>query len=125
MSNLVAVYGSLRQGFGNHRLLEYAEYIGGGKTVDKFQMYSLGGFPAIVEGGDTSPTVEVYSVSDADFARLDRLEGYPDFYNRMQVDVETPRGVIEKCWIYYHEDTPMYHAGLVDSGDWRMYLLQQ
>jgi len=38
---LVAVYGSLRQNMGNHRLLENANYLGEFKTEPVFSLYSL------------------------------------------------------------------------------------
>lgn len=123
MRHLVAVYGSLRKGCGNHRLLEGAEYIGTGYTYDKFKMYSLGGFPALTTEQDTEIVIELYRVDDETFARLDRLEGYPDFYNRMQIAIDiptSPTGSMVFCdvWIYYHEDVPAYHSGVVEDGDW-------
>ena len=118
--NKVAVYGSLRKGFGNHVLLEHVESHKKGKTVDvPFTMYHLGGFPAIVQDADGGAVVvEVYDVDDATFARLDRLEGYPSFYDRMEVDVDLEDGSTDTAWIYFHTDTPTYHSGTVHNNDW-------
>lgn len=107
--NKVAVYGSLKEGFGNHRLLTTSEKVGE-DWVDGWTMYSLGGFPAIVEG-DGSIKVEIYEVDDETFSRLDRLEGYPSFYDRKKV--ETSEGA---AWIYYHHTPPARE--IVESGEW-------
>ena len=97
---LVAVYGSLKQGFGNHRFLVGSNYIGDTLTEARYTMYSLGGFPAVVPIGDTSIMIEVYDVDDETLRRLDMLEGHPDFYHRS--DIETRFGtcimyVLDRC----------------------------
>jgi len=77
-------------------------------------MYSLGGFPCITEEGDTPIAVEVYKVDEQVFSRLDMLEGYPDFYNRKEI--ETKYGT---AWIYYIEDADyMGELNKVESGRW-------
>ncbi|WP_457623862.1 gamma-glutamylcyclotransferase, partial [Persephonella sp.] len=37
MKSLIFVYGTLRKGFGNHRLLENAEFLGIGRTKEKYK----------------------------------------------------------------------------------------
>lgn len=116
----VAVYGSLRQGFGNHQLLQDSEFLGTMITQNEWTMYSLGGFPGIVPKGEISILTEVYEVNDEIFQRLDRLEGYPEFYNRQEI--ETPYG---QAWIYYLEDRPSWGSPIiVQSGDWAEYKSQ-
>jgi len=109
MSTLVAVYGSLKEGYGNHRLLLSSDKMGE-DWVEGWQMYSLGGFPAIVKG-NSKVKVEIYSVDEETFSRLDRLEGYPSFYDREQV--KTVQG---DAWIYFHHYKP--NAPVVEDGDW-------
>lgn len=113
---LVAVYGSLRKGLGNHRVISQdsthellsTERIGG------WEMYSYGGFPYISQG-EGEITIEVYKVDDKTLVPLDRLEGYPSFYNRMQV--ETSQGL---AWIYYINQGSNNRPVL--SGDWVRHL---
>lgn len=116
---LVAVYGSLRQNMGNHRLLENANYLGEFKTEPVFSLYSLGGFPGLKENGQTSVIMEVYSVTPEEAIRIDRLEGYTpgskhnDFYDKIIID--TPYG---KAGTYiYVPNTD--RLTLVESGDWK------
>lgn len=113
--NKVAVYGSLRKGLHNHRLLTTSEMIGTDE-LENFSMFSLGPFPFITpEEAENKIAVEVYEVNEEVFASLDRLEGYPSFYNRQEVD--TKHG---KCWIYFMEKDTSYGKHIpVESGDWK------
>jgi len=71
-----AVYGTLRKGNGNHRLLQDAEYLGTIKTEPIYTMVSLGGFPAVKENGNTSIVCEIYETDDEDIIKsVFRLEG--------------------------------------------------
>jgi gamma-glutamylcyclotransferase (GGCT)/AIG2-like uncharacterized protein YtfP len=109
----VAVYGSLKKGFGNHRLLTNAEYLGVDK-IDGWDMYGLGGFPGIV-AGEGSIHIEVYKVDDEEMARLDMLEGYPSFYDRKQVS--TQHG---DAWVYFLATPENYidTCAVVPTGRW-------
>lgn len=92
MPKLVAVYGTLKAGFSNHRLMGRSTFMGE-DVLDGFVMYSLGHFPACIQG-EGEIHVEVYSVPDEDMASLDMLEGYREehpessFYLRGKVDTE-------------------------------------
>lgn len=117
----VAVYGSLRKGFGNHGRLQGSTLIGTTQTTEKFSMYSLGGFPMVqLEGAKVSPiTVEIYECNDDALRSLDQLEGYRgpghnNFYERDEV--ETGLGT---ALIYHIEGRE--GRELVDSGDWKQY----
>lgn len=111
---LVAVYGSLKQGNGNHLLLDGSEFKGVDGTLPEYTMYSMGGFPCVTEGGSTSIHVEVYEVEDGVFNRLDRLEGYPSFYNRKEIDT-----MYGKAWMYYIKDgSYLGELNIVDTGRW-------
>lgn len=109
----VAVYGSLRQGMGNHRVLGDSPLLGQCR-VTGFEMFSLGGFP-FVRHGDGEITIEVYAVNEHTSMRLDNLEGYPSFYNRALI--WTPYG---PAWIYFI-DRQETTAPPVTHGDWVAY----
>jgi len=73
----IAVYGTLRKGMGNHRLLQGAEHKLDYK-LHEHAMYCLGGIPGVKYTGNPEHTVnvEVYHVTPDILQRLDRLEGY-------------------------------------------------
>lgn len=114
---LVFVYGTLRQGYGNHRLLEGARFLGVRHTAPTFTMIHLGGFPGVLATGQTSIIGEVYEVTDPEMLRrLDRLEGHPDWYRR--TPIVTLEGDAVEIYIYPENDGRSRTAPVVESGDW-------
>lgn len=132
MKYIVAVYGSLRKGMGNHRILEGASFIQGDFIID-MGMVSLGGYPACdfippsntAEFRTDSIAVELYEVDDAGLARLDRLEGCDpnapesgaNYYNRREV--RTGSGTM--AWVYFIPNILNSGRPEVGSGDWVEY----
>lgn len=111
---LAAVYGSLRRGFGNNRVLGNSKFLGEDKTEEEYTMYSLGAFPAIVPEGNTAIHIEVFEMeNDATLTRLDALEGYPSFYDRKVI--ETKYG---NAYIYFIAGTRWSEDRIVESGNW-------
>lgn len=119
MRHKVAVYGSLRKGFGNHGTMVRAEGTFLSKdTISGFNLYPYAGrsFPCVTKG-DNNIVAEVYEVDEEGLSILDGLEGYPDFYDRLQTDTENHKNV----WIYYH-DRVSPELDLIESGDWEEFL---
>merc|ERR1740124_267210 len=88
----VFVYGTLKRGHYNHKFLTASNSICLGRyttsqtfpmVVDEYYVPYL--LPAI--GSGRRVTGEVYLVDSETFAALDGLEGFPDYYDRVQVDV--------------------------------------
>ena len=126
MSNLVFVYGTLKRGFGNHRLLEKAKYLGDYKTIDKYTMLSLGAFPAVVLEQETSRiSGEIFLINKTILQNLDFLEGYPEFYNRLLLPTpDTIKHINSTMWMYYIQGDPrtVYYQDkypIISDGIWR------
>lgn len=97
MIHLVFVYGSLKQGFGNHGMLEGNEFITATRTKGRsYRMVSLKAFPAVLKGGKNAIQGELYAVDATTLALLDMLEGNGQLYQRRQVDLESGH----KAWMY-------------------------
>lgn len=113
------VYGTLRRGHGNHRLLATSEFIREYVTEPKYTMVSKGGFPAVKEGGDKAIVCELYKVSDEQvYKQVMRLEGctgikdHPDnWYNFVDIEVD---GVMAHMFIMNNTTGPE-----IISGDWK------
>jgi gamma-glutamylaminecyclotransferase len=97
-SSNVFVYGSLKRGFVNHRVLARARFLGAGVTAPCFAMVDLGPYPGVVPGNFVV-TGEVYSVAPTTLASLDRLEANGRVYQRRIVPITLSRGPVE-AWIY-------------------------
>ena len=121
---LVFVYGSLRKGMGNHSVLNprgsmlVDEYT----TPPEYHLADLGYYPAVLKGGGTAIKGELYAVSQEVWEAVEYLEGYPSFYDR--VELTTPHGV---AIMYYlpHDLCRPEDNDLVESGDWVEYYENQ
>lgn len=85
----VAVYGTLKRGFGNHeRLIKDAKYVGCTRVYG-FVMLSQGGFPAATEFDKRcSIAVELYDLTDDMLKSCDILEGVKHgHYHRISVQL--------------------------------------
>lgn len=119
---LFAVYGTLRNGFGNHHILNntFCEFLGLFITKPEFKMVSLGGFPGVIidapkEQLNQSIITEIYQVNHTAIEeRLDRLEGYPEFYQKTKI--KTPWG---EAYMYILSEKKYGKFPIVTSGDWK------
>ncbi len=109
----VFVYGTLKEGFGNFGTMKGAEgeFMGYAWTEDRFDLFSFGGFPGMIEGGERKVLGELFRVRNIE--PLDRLEGHPSFYTRKEipVQVEDAKGenrVKHTAWAYMIPDSTRY-----------------
>lgn len=130
----VFVYGSLLSDLHNHQHhLGRAVSVGPARTARGWALFSCGAFPAMVERiSDERVVGELYDVTAAELARLDRLEGIdaddPErgHYQRVRVavfvaDRPTP---LSAC-TYVQSPRRMSHRELVPGGDWRAFVAEQ
>jgi len=116
--NLVFVYGTLMKGEPNHRLLSASTFMCQAFTATGFTMIDLGAFPAILAGGTSTITGELYEVTKETLAQLDRLEGHPHFYERTPIRLIGGRTV--DAYVLKHDDGRS--RGVIESGSWREHL---
>lgn len=119
MRKLIGVYGTLRKGCGNHRIMGDSKLLGTVVTSAKFTMYNNGHFPYVYPKGKTPLTLEIYNVEDQNTLRhIYGLEGYTGERNNPKnwydtVDVETEFGLAEIFVCKTPQKLP-----IVESGDW-------
>lgn len=109
----VFVYGTLKRGFHNHRLLAGTKYIGTDfirGTLINF------GLPGVI-AGERAVEGEIYEVDDATLARLDLLEGHPNFYERKTT---VTINASERVSYYELQRVPLGNISdrIVHSGKW-------
>lgn len=120
MSNIVGVYGSLRNGCHNHVLLEQAKCVST-ETIAGFTMHSLGSYPCVFESGnsDDSIVLELYEVTDYELSHLDQLEGHPFWYKRELFPTS-----VGDAWVYVMTDESSREEPRVSHGDWLKYFIE-
>ena len=123
------VYGTLRKGMWNNRLLAGSEYLGSG-VIQRAALFNYGGFPFVVVGhANDEVTGDLYEISESTLYRCDGLEGYHgpelgrrNFYDRVRVQCTVGDVVHEDVWVYVNprsEETERYPQ--ITSGDWIKY----
>ena len=122
-NTFIATYGSLRRKMQNFGVNARGggEFVASGKTTQNFDLYRYGGsyFPSVsLEHSDSEKPV-VVDVFEAPLDGLtgayDMLEGYPSFYNRTPVEIQTDDGEVLVAWIYHIDKV---QSTRVESGDW-------
>lgn len=122
----VFVYGTLRQGQGNHGLLERATRVGE-LGIIRGQLYvSPYGLPAVIPG-QGQVIGECYELKDPEqLVALDSLEGYQvgrhdNFYDRRECEVVLEDGVT-KAFAYFFPEAKEQEIrkawALVENGDY-------
>jgi len=94
------VYGTLKSGHYNNRLLLRSTLLGEGVTKDTYLLYNRG-FPVAVASQSAKALPvrgEVWEV-DEDIISIDRLEGHPNWYQRQEVKVDV-NGEELIAWMY-------------------------
>jgi gamma-glutamylcyclotransferase (GGCT)/AIG2-like uncharacterized protein YtfP len=77
MKRVIAVYGTLKRGHYNNRLLSKAKFLGEDRTQPNFTMRSNGGFPFVENKGKSSIAIEVFEINDEETSnRVNTLEGF-------------------------------------------------
>lgn len=98
----VFVYGTLKRGCGNHRLLTDAQFVTTATSFEPmFDMTDVG-FPYAFVGGSSYARGEIYHLGMATeiLRRLDRLEGYPHHYDRTIFSFVDDEGTPHLAWMY-------------------------
>jgi gamma-glutamylcyclotransferase (GGCT)/AIG2-like uncharacterized protein YtfP len=114
----VFVYGTLRVGQDNYKYLlkdkAGANYLGQ-STIRGYKMVSLGGFPAIFNTGNEEDIIigDVFDVNEEVNSNLDRLEGYPGWYDKVEVETND----YGKAFVYTM-DKVRDSENLIENGDW-------
>lgn len=105
----VFVYGSLKEGEWNNRILGVSEKLTTSTTLTKFALGDVGfpyAFPPSAVPAKFDHLLypvrgEVFEVTtDKVFADLDTLEGYPSHYDRSIVDLQSGH----RAWMYFQPD---------------------
>ncbi len=77
MNTFIFVYGTLKRGGDNHHWIERQQFIDVARSLPRYRIYDLGGYPGLVhaaEGQGLAVEGEVWEVDPEGLAKLDVLE---------------------------------------------------
>ena len=113
------VYGTLMSGERNHRFCRNAVSVTPCTVTGT--LYDTGyGFPAFMPEGDGVVKAELIEIPLADWADVDRLEGYPRLYDRQLLQATLADGGETTGWVYIMTELPE-QAKVIESGSWKEY----
>ncbi|QJW98162.1 gamma-glutamylcyclotransferase family protein [Frigoriglobus tundricola] len=109
---LLFVYGTLKRGGRNYRLLADQEFVGAAVTAPRYRVIDLGAHPGLVRDAANGLAVhgELFAVNDCCLAELDEFEEVPGPFVRERIEVDGHPEV----WAYYLNTPPPKDA---TSGD--------
>ena len=117
MKHLVAVYGTLKRGYPNSRVLKAATFLGE-DSLTGLTLYDLGPYPGALAKPSDGVRVEVYAVNDHLLKELDVLEAYcptaPKESLYLRKRMATQHG---SAWVYIY-NRPVEHHRRIASGTW-------
>ncbi len=113
---LMFIYGSLKRGQPAHHWLGGSPCCGEAR-LPGLALYDLGPFPMAVASNDPQACLqgELYRVSPAQLARLDRFEGVPRLYERQL----RPLGDGRTAWVYVGRPRQVRHVSRIAAGVWQ------
>lgn len=99
------VYGTLKKGHLNHKLLVDGRKIADGYTVKTLLMVNAGEFPVVFERGNGPAamlpvTGELYEIEDHMLMALDELEDLGGMYDRRTFQIRTVTGSVVPAAMY-------------------------
>lgn len=116
---LVAVYGTLREGYGNNHLLMTSKHIGTGLTYNKYPMVASG-IPFVIDrkGAGHHVVVDLYVVDKVSLTDLDRLESHPNWYERRKTGIIVDGNYVN-AWLYFNDHAVDDGVYFSDYGNYR------
>jgi gamma-glutamylaminecyclotransferase len=114
-SVLLFVYGTLLPGETSHARLDGARALGPARTTPAYDLYDLGPYPALVDGGATAVVGELFEVPLPMLAALDVYEQVPILFQRARVALDDGR--VAQTYVLARDQVRGRRR--IRSGDWR------
>lgn len=117
---LLFVYGTLKRGCRLHRHMEGSTFLGSARTTTGFALYRIEWRPAMVTERDgLGVSGELYEASPSLLELLDKVEGAPDLFRRVEVELAELDGQAApaRCLAYAYQQSVAGKTRITD-GTW-------
>jgi gamma-glutamylaminecyclotransferase len=111
---LLFVYGTLKRGGKNVRLMSSARFLQEVSTVPRYQLYSLGPHPALIRDEQTGRSIhgELWDIPEGcALDELDDFEGVPTWFDRQPIQLSDST---ISAQAYFYAQTLPADAVLID-----------
>ncbi|MBP1909109.1 gamma-glutamylcyclotransferase family protein [Methanolobus bombayensis] len=114
----IFVYGTLKKGDPNHKLLKGSSFVCSTQTAGNYVMIDLGAFPGVLKPEDISQMPvsaimgEVYDISEQTLKELDYYEG--DWYYREKIRLKNGLSAL----MYFLKKIPPLNYQIITEGHW-------
>ncbi len=116
--HLLFVYGTLKQGFRNHDVLQGARLLAPEASIEGLRMYQARSYPYAAPANRAWRIFgEIYAVSDEVLDDLDILEGHPEHYQRKRRTAVCADGRRIAVWVYIASVRGKTYP-VISSGRW-------
>ena len=112
------VYGTLRRNGSHAHLLGNATWHGECFTKPNMTLLDLGHYPGLVLEGKTAVVGDLVTIAMEQLPAVDKYEGYPEDYNRSQIQLANGRSATTYVYIGSREQ-----CIVVAEGNWEKYFL--
>jgi len=119
---LLFVYGTLKRGHLLHHHMGDAPCLGAARTTTGYALYRLDWYPALVPERDAAGVSgELFEVTPALLSLLDVVEGAPDQYQRVEIEIAELDGQpVSLCCLTYVYRQPLTNRLRITNGDWEL-----
>ena len=89
MGTVLFVYGTLKRGERNHRLIADQRFLGPAVSAPKYRVLDLGPHPGLIPDANEGLSIagELWDVSNCTLEELDDFEGLPDLFDRRVIEL--------------------------------------
>lgn len=115
-TTLLFVYGTLKRGLRNHRLLTDEEFLGEAITEPRYRVIDLGPYPGLIcdEANGLAVKGELWAVAERSLRKLDQFEGVPETFIREPVAIAGRAGEVVYAY-FWNRPVP---DGAASGSEW-------
>lgn len=111
----IFVYGTLMRSEAGHPYLAHCRFEGETRTLARYDLVDVGGYPGLVSGGNKAIRGEIYAIDERSLPLIDEYEDVPELYVRRAIELECGT----RAEAYLLQPRIAQRCPSIPSADWR------